>query len=40
MNEEYEAVLFEVLVSSGIDPKTMSVVSGKIIEKEGSKNGR
>jgi hypothetical protein len=30
MNEEYEAVLFEVLVSSGIDPKTMSVVDDRV----------
>jgi hypothetical protein len=30
MNEEYAAVLFEVMVSSGIDPRTMSVVCDKV----------
>lgn len=30
MNEEYAAVLFEVMVSSGIDPRTMSVVNDKV----------
>jgi hypothetical protein len=25
MNEEYRAVLFEVIVSSGIDPRSVSV---------------
>jgi len=30
MNEEYAAVLFEVIVSSGMDPRTMSVVDDKV----------
>lgn len=30
MNEEYEAVLAEVIVSSGFDPKFVSVVDGKV----------
>jgi len=30
MNEEYAAVLFEVMVSSGIDPRTMSVVDDRV----------
>jgi hypothetical protein len=30
MNEEYAAVLFEVMVSSGIDPRSMSVVDDKV----------
>ncbi len=30
MDEEYAAVLFEVMVSSGIDPRTMSVVNDKV----------
>jgi len=30
MNDEYAAVLFEVIVSSGSDPRTMSVVDGKV----------
>jgi hypothetical protein len=30
MNEEYAAVLFEVIVSSGMDPRSMSVVDDKV----------
>jgi len=30
MNEEYAAVLFEVAVSSGKDPRPVSVVGGKV----------
>jgi hypothetical protein len=30
MDEEYAAVLFEVMVSSGIDPLSVSVVSDKV----------
>jgi len=30
MNEEYAAVLFEVMVSSGIDRPPMSVVTDKV----------
>lgn len=30
MNEEYAAVLFEVMVSSGIDPRSVSVVDDKV----------
>ena len=30
MNEEYAAVLFEVAVSSGIDPRSVSVVDDKV----------
>jgi hypothetical protein len=30
MNEEYRAVLFEVIVSSGIDPRSVSVVNDKV----------
>jgi len=30
MNDEYAAVLFEVIVSSGMDPRTMSVVDDKV----------
>jgi hypothetical protein len=30
MDEEYAAVLFEVIVSTGIDPRTMSVVDDKV----------
>jgi hypothetical protein len=30
MNEEYAAVLFEVMVSNGLDPRSVSVVDGKV----------
>ena len=30
MNEEYAAVLFEVMVSSGFDPRSVSVVDDKV----------
>lgn len=30
MNEEYAAVLFEVMVSTGSDPRSVSVVSDKV----------
>jgi hypothetical protein len=30
MDEEYAAVLFEVMVSTGIDPRSMSVVDDKV----------
>jgi hypothetical protein len=30
MNEEYAAVLFEVMVSSGLDPRSVSVVNDKV----------
>ncbi len=30
MNEEYAAVLFEVMVSSGLDPRSVSVVDDKV----------
>ncbi len=30
MDEEYAAVLFEVMVSSGIDPRSVSVVGDKV----------
>ena len=30
MNEEYAAVLFEVMVSSGSDPRSVSVVDDKV----------
>jgi hypothetical protein len=30
MDEEYEAVLFEVMVSLGIDPRSMSVVDDRV----------
>lgn len=30
MNEEYAAVMFEVMVSSGIDRQPMSVVTDKV----------
>jgi hypothetical protein len=30
MNEEYAAVLFEVMVSSGKDPQSVSVVGDKV----------
>jgi hypothetical protein len=30
VNEEYEAVLFEVMMSSGIDPRSVSVVNDKV----------
>jgi len=30
MNEEYAAVLFEVMVSSGIDPRSVSVVDDRV----------
>jgi len=30
MNEEYAAVLFEVMVSSGKDPRPVSVVGDKV----------
>jgi hypothetical protein len=30
MNEEYAAVLFEVMVSTGSDPRSVSVVGGKV----------
>jgi hypothetical protein len=30
MDEEYAAVLFEVMVSSGLDPRSVSVVNDKV----------
>jgi hypothetical protein len=30
MNEEYAAVLFEVMVSSGLGPRSVSVVDDKV----------
>jgi hypothetical protein len=30
MDEEYAAVLFEVIVSSGSDPRSMSVVGDRV----------
>jgi len=30
VDDEYAAVLFEVIVSSGLDPRTMSVVDDKV----------
>jgi len=30
MDEEYAAVLFEVMVSSGVEPRSVSVVSDKV----------
>jgi hypothetical protein len=30
MNEEYAAVLFEVMVSSGSDPRSVSVVDDRV----------